>query len=52
VADAAVLVRVSIGSETAEDSIESYCARMLTQLSLCEPLMKFAASARAYFASN
>ena len=52
VADASVPVTVTIGSERVEDSIESYCARMLTQLPLCEPLMKFASSARSYFASN
>ena len=47
VADCSVPVTVTVGEITVVDSVESYCARM--QLALCEPLMKFAASAKAYF---
>ena len=47
IADASVLVTVTIDGMTAQDSVESYCARMQESLPLAEPLMKFAKSAYA-----
>ena len=52
VADANVLVSVTIDGETAVDSVSGYCARMAEELELSEPLMKFATSAKAYFSAN
>ena len=38
----------TLDGETVTDSVAGYCARMSDQLDLSEPLMKFAASARAH----
>ena len=48
ISDCSVAVTVTIDGQSVVDSVESYCARMTT-LALGEPLMKFAASASAYF---
>ena len=49
ISDCSVKVTVTIDGVSVTDSVESYCARMQSELALGEPLMKFAASARAYF---
>ena len=51
VSDCSVKVTVTIDGVSVVDSVESYCARMQSSLALAEPLMKFAASARAYFSN-
>ena len=50
ISDCSVEITVTIDGVSVVDSVESYCARMTT-LALGEPLMKFAASAKAYFAN-
>ena len=51
ISDCSVPVTVTIDGVSVTDSVESYCARMQGYLELGEPLMKFAASARAYFSN-
>ena len=48
ISDCSIPITVTVDGVSVIDSVESYCARM-TRLALGEPLMKFAASARAYF---
>ena len=48
ISDCSIAITVTVDGVSVVDSVESYCARM-TSLALGEPLMKFAASARAYF---
>jgi len=50
ISDCSVKVTVTIDGVSVTDSVESYCARMQSELPLGEPLMKFATSARAFFA--
>ena len=48
ISDCSVKITVTVDGASVIDSVESYCARM-TDLTLREPLMKFATSARTYF---
>ena len=50
ISDCSVKVTVTIDGISVVDSVESYCARMQEKLPLAEPLMKFAAAAKAFFA--
>jgi len=52
ISDCSVKVTVTIDGVSVVDSVESYCARMQSELALGEPLMKFAISARTYFATH